>query len=460
MGAAGGALLPGYDAALRLPRGSCAEPCQALKSVTFPASVGEQQELQLAPGLATCPSTCDFGEPGCSCSMRYSLMSGSVDSTWDFHLEEGTGVLLGDAIAFTVTSGGPTDPPEPPRSEPPPPDSSPPPQAPPVPSSSEPPPPGSAPPPPPDGPPPEQSPPPPSSGPMPQPLEDNGRAGTLTAHLRLQSDLSASLLNFVLSGCLADRFGLAPSDTSTVAAEDVFWERDLTVEFTYASGQFQGALAQAQEFATGVGGAGDPEYLCGCFDRERWDSCPIDRAMGAVALTQESAPAGGAGGSAEPPAASSVTFMVRTGGIVAGVFVGLLILGFSAWKVRRRRRPGRGGGRRLLGTRQMFASPGAGFEMGMLNGGGASGGAQAGGAAPPPPDLTAAAVDPAQEMRVANPLLYEGGQPEPQAWGGGWERHVDPETWHEYYYNAATGETAWEPPPGRQRAAGFEDVTL
>ena len=196
-------------------------------------------------------------------------MSGSVDSTWDFHLEEGTGVLIGDAIAFTVTSGGLTDPLEPTRSEPPSPDSSPPPQPPPVPSSSEPPPPSSPPPPSPDRPPPEQSPPPPSSGPLPQPLEDNGRARTLTAHLRLQSDLSASLLNFVLSGCLADRFGLAPSDTSTVTAEDVFWERDLTVEFTYASAQFQGALAQAQEFATGVGGAGDPEYLCGCFDGER-----------------------------------------------------------------------------------------------------------------------------------------------------------------------------------------------
>ncbi len=279
----------------------------------------------------------------------------------------------------------------------------------------------------------------------------------MTAHLRLQSDLSASLLNFVLSGCLVERFGLAPSDTSTVVAEDVFWERDLTVEFTYASGQFQGALTQAQEFVSGVGGAGDPEYLCGCFDEERWESCPIDRTVGAVALTQESAPAERAGGSAEPP--SNITYMVQRGGIIAGAVVGLLVLGFVAWKLRRRRRCGLGGGRRLLGARQMLTKPGASFEMGMLSGGWAGGEAQAGGAEPGLPDLTAPAADPTQEMRVANPLLYEGGQPEPQAWGGGWERHVDPETWHEYYYNAVTGETAWEPPPGHQ-AAGFEDVTL
>ena len=125
--AAGGTLPPGYDAALRLSRGSCAGPCEALKTVTFPASAGGQQELQLAPGLATCSSsTCDFGEPGCSCSVTYSLMGGSTNSTWDFQPEEGTRVLLGDSIEFTVTSGGPAGPPEPPQSEPPPPNSPPP----------------------------------------------------------------------------------------------------------------------------------------------------------------------------------------------------------------------------------------------------------------------------------------------------------------------------------------------
>ena len=243
-----------------------------------------------------------------------------------------------------------------------------------------------------------------------------------------------------------------------MVAEDVFWERDLTVEFTYASAQFQGALTQAQEFVSGVGGEGDPEYLCGCFDGERWDSCPVDRTVGAVALTQESAPVEETAGSAEPPA--DVSYLVRTGGIIAGAVVGLLLLGFVAWKQRRRRRRGLGGGRRLLGARQMFANPGASFEMGILSGGGAGGGVQAGGTEPGLPDMAAPAADPTQEMRVANPLLYEGGQPEPQAWGGGWERHVDPETWHEYYYNAATGETAWEPPPGHHPAAGFEEVAL
>ena len=124
--AAGGTLPPGYDAALRLSRGSCAGPCEALKTVTFPASAGGQQELQLAPGLATCSSsTCDFGEPGCSCSVTYSLMGGSTNSTWDFQLEEGTSVLLGDSIEFTVTSGGPAGPPGTPQSEPPPPNSPP-----------------------------------------------------------------------------------------------------------------------------------------------------------------------------------------------------------------------------------------------------------------------------------------------------------------------------------------------
>ena len=72
---------------------------------------------------------------------------------------------------------------------------------------------------------------------------------------------------------------------------------------------------------------------------------------------------------------------------------------------------------------------------------------------------TAATYPDGPELSVANPLLYsEGDEGAAQPWDGGWERHVDPETWHEYYYHPATGQTSWEPPPGA--SAGFTDVAL
>ena len=305
-------------------------------------------------------------------------------------------------------------------------------------------------------------------------MEDNGRGGTLTAQVRLESDLSPSLLNVVFSGCFVRRFGLAPSDVSTARGEGARpWEKDLAVRITYAAGQFHQARAQAAEFETGVGAGTGAAYLCRCFDTERWDPCPVDRVVGPAVVTQVSAPVEASGSAAEPSTSSGgIPYMARVGSIVAGTFVALAALGLAARQLRRRHRHGQGAGRRMLGVRRMLANPGAGFEMGVFGAApGAPGGAASAGEASACP-ASAAPYPGGPELSVANPLLYsagEGDEGAPQTWDGGqgsesqpwdsgWERHVDPETWHEYYYHPATGKTSWEPPPGA--SAGFTDVAL
>jgi len=491
--AAGGGLLPGYSAAVRHTKGSCAGPCEDLRSVTFPASAGREQLLHLAPGLATCSSpSCEFGQYGCACFVTYRLMDGANPSSWFFTLEERgiTKALLGDNIGFNVSGaavpGG--DPPPPPAATgvtPPPAQTTPPPSnlpprtppgsPPPVPppplpvAPNRPPPQTSAPlPPPPHFPPPSSPllpPPPPSSTPPPMPpLEDNGRGGTLTVQVRLESDLSPSLLNVVFSGCFVKRFGLAPSDVSTARGERArSWEKDFTVRITYAAGQFAQAGAQAAKFETGVGAGTGTAYLCSCFDIERWNPCPVDRVVGPAVVTQASAPIEAFGSEAEPSTSpGGVSYMARVGSIIAGTFVALAALGFATRQLRRRHRHGQGAGRRMLGARRMLANPGAGFEMGVFGGApaapGAPGGVALAGEASSCPG-TAATYPDGPELSVANPLLYsEGDEGAAQPWDGGWERHVDPETWHEYYYHPATGQTSWEPPPGA--SAGFTDVAL